>query len=355
MSDPTKPLILSAIALMALYLIGTITTIIAIFALIMTYLFTSSSGLTPVIIPSTTQEVSAIYPTLMSNSLNVTQAEQIKTWTSTSTLISSSEVMVPSTPTPLTVISPSTIEPTFTTPNPLPTYTSLPHTQTPTSILPIVETPVTTIHPEPTRESDATTPSDSPSVGIIKTTTADLKSIVEKLANDGVIQSANGKSYKIPDFEDSWNKTDYNRWNYIDPSPADFVLRSNVSWNTTAVGGMAANSGCGFIFRENGPENYYLLYLGLNGRVYFYKMEEGKMKYIGKSPNYPIEAPQGSAELMLIVDKSKLLLFVDGDNLYDTKDDTFKNGKLGLTAVSGSAQSFGTKCKMENIELWAFE
>ncbi len=178
---------------------------------------------------------------------------------------------------------------------------------------------------------------------------------VRAFVADGLLTSDKGSYFTAPDYEDTWNKTDWHRWTYLEQSPANFILRAKASWDTTAVAGMTANSGCGFVFRENGPENYYLIYLGINGRVYFYRMKDGAIKYLGNSIYYPIESPKGSADLMLYVNGLRFMLFVDGENIYDVMDGYFMEGKVGLTVLSGSAQGEGTTCRMENIELWTIE
>lgn len=246
---------------------------------------------------------------------------------------------------PIPTASPSltlTASPTFTN-TPLPTRTA---TSTPDFLLTAVK--ATALAQIPTRPVLPTS-TQPPSIP------ADWDKALQKLADEKLIPSKKGSYYKIPDYEDSWNQTDWHRWTYLDKSPANFVIKAKTSWDTTAVAGMTANSGCGFVFRENGTENYYLMYLGINGRVYLYRMKDGAMKYLGNSIYYPIQSPSGSAEIMLVVNDIRFTFFINEDNVYDIMDGYFLSGKIGLTVMSGSAAGFGTRCKMEDIVLWAIE
>jgi len=183
----------------------------------------------------------------------------------------------------------------------------------------------------------------------------EMETIVQRLNSEGVLNSTQGTYHAISDYEDSWNQIDWYRWTYIEYPAANFVIRAKASWDTTSRGGTSQNSGCGFIFRENGTENHYLMYLGLNGRVYFFRVHDGKKEYIGNSVYYPVEIPTGQAEIMLVANGNRFYFYVNGDYLYDPMDGYFQEGKLGLTVLTGNAQDFGTRCKMEDIGLWVIE
>gem|GEM_PF-3556790 len=232
---------------------------------------------------------------------------------------------------------------------PQPTATPFPtHTSSPTPDFLLTAVKATALAQIPTREvlPTATQPQSIP---------AEWDSVLQRLIDEKFISSKNGSYYTLPDYEDSWNQTEWHRWTYLDKSPANFVIKAKASWETTAVAGMTANSGCGFVFRENGAENYYLMYLGINGRVYLYRMKDGAMKYLGNSTYYPIQSPAGSAEIMLVVNDIRFTFFINDDMVYDIMDGYFLSGKIGQTVVTGSAAGFGTRCKMENAVLWAIE
>jgi hypothetical protein len=183
----------------------------------------------------------------------------------------------------------------------------------------------------------------------------EMSTMVQRLYDEGVIQTLSGTYHPVPNYEDSWNQVDWYRWTYVEYPAANFVIRAKASWETTSWGAMSQNSGCGFVFRESGPENHYLMYLGISGRVYFYRTRDGKMEYIGNSIYYPVEAPSGEAEIMLVAVGNRFFFYVNGDYLYDPRDGYFQEGKLGLTVLTGTAQDFGTRCKMEDIGIWVVE
>ena len=287
--------------------------------------------------PNTLLSQTAIPEMTQASQLVETQTSHLSIATNTKSLLT--EELFTIEPSPQPTLS-STPPPTAT---PLPTRTSSP---TPDFLLTAVK--ATALAQIPTREMlpTATQPQKIP---------AAWDSVLQRLMDEKLIPSKNGSYYTLPDYEDSWTQTEWHRWTYLDKSPANFVIKAKASWDTTAVAGMTANSGCGFVFRENGTENYYLMYLGINGRVYLYRMKDGAMKYLGNSTYYPIQSPAGSADIMLVVNDIRFTFFINDDMVYDIMDGYFLNGKIGFTVVTGSAAGFGTRCKMENAVLWAIE
>lgn len=341
MSDFSKPILLSGLAAIVIYVIICIAATLAAFTLFAAY--SVKGALTPAAetaIVAATQRAALVTPAGPANDENQTQTDR--------TNHNQAPAINPG-------VAESESTPTADVPSPLPQAT-----HTASAIPTASETPLPTPDFAATEAQatllaeQAASPTSSPQPTSLSVPT-DLTSAIQKLVEDGLLASDKGSYATAQDYEDTWNKIDWHRWTYIEETPANFILRAKASWNTTAVAGMTANSGCGFVFRENGPENYYLIYLGINGRAYFYRMMEGAIKYLGNSIYYPIESPQGSADLMLYVNDIRFMLFVDGENIYDVMDGYFMEGKIGLTVLSGSAQGKGTTCRMENIELWSIE
>jgi hypothetical protein len=309
----SKPITMVGAAALVLYVIVCATTGIAFFTFLLTYSYASSMAAQLVPIPGTLSapEVAAV------ETMQMDATEQAG-------LIA------------LTALPSATLPPT----------TLMESTPTPE----ITATEFNVIQSTNVAEQTQTPSSPSEDAG-----QKEMSTTVQRLYNDGVIQTLSGTYHPVPIYEDSWNQVDWYRWTYVEYPAADFVIRAKASWETTSWGAMSQNSGCGFVFRESGPENHYLMYLGINGRVYFYRTHGGKMEYIGNSVYYPIETPSGEAEIMLVAVGNRFYFYVNGDYLYDPRDGYFQEGKLGLTVLTGTAQDFGTRCKMEDIGLWVIE
>ena len=329
MSDLSKPILLSGIAGMALYTIVCLTTSLAF----LTFYFlaqlsvgfqTSAKNPLAVTLSEFSQAEKRVLTATSTPAAKITreiQTEQIKQ-------LETQEIVL------------HTVEPPKASATPIP--------QPPTPDFVLTAFKATALAQIPTQEVQPT------SIQSADVPTA-WQNVLQKLEDEKLIPSKNGSYYIIPDYEDSWNQTEWQRWTYVDQTPANFVIKAKASWDTTSVAGMAANSGCGFVFRENGAENYYLMYLGVNGRVYLYRMKDGAIKYLGNSIYYPVQSPAGEAEIMLVANDIRFTFFVDGDNVYDIMDGYFLSGRMGLTVVTGSAQGFGTRCKMEEVVLLAIE
>ena len=309
----SKPITMVGAAALVLYIIVCATTGIAFFTFLLTYSYASSMAaqIAPASKILTTSEVAAI------GTMQMDATEQAG--------------IIALTALPSATLPPTTL--VESTPTPEVTATELGGTQS-------ANETEQTVTPTPP-------PEDAGQV--------EMSTNVQRLYDDGIIQTLSGTYHPVPNYEDSWNQVDWYRWTYVGYPAANFVIRAKASWETTSWGAMSNLSGCGFVFRESGPENHYLMYLGISGRVYFYRTHDGKMEYIGNSVYYPVEAPSGEAEIMLVAVGNRFYLYVNGDYLYDPSDGYFQEGKLGLTVVTGTAQDFGTRCKMEDIGLWVVE
>jgi hypothetical protein len=309
----SKPITMIGAAALVLYVIVFATTGIAFFTFLMTYSYASSMAgqMAPAPRILTTSEVAAI------ETMQMDATEQAG--------------IIAFTPLPLATLFPTKL--VESTPTPEVAATELGGTQT-------ANETEQTVTPTPPAEDAGQ---------------KEMATIIQSLYNEGVIQTLSGTYHPVPNYEDSWNQVDWYRWTYVEYPAADFVIHAKASWETTSWGAMSQNSGCGFVFREGGPDNHYLMYLGINGRVYFYRTHDGKMEYIGNSVYYPIEAPSGEADIMLVAAGNRFYFYVNGDYLYDPSDGYFQEGKLGLTVLTGTAQDFGTRCKMEDIGLWVIK
>jgi len=179
-----------------------------------------------------------------------------------------------------------------------------------------------------------------------------LYELVQDLNAEGHLSSTDGIYNALPDFDESWAQIGWYQWWYTDYSPTDFVIRAEASWDSASDKANWWNSGCGFVFREDGVSNHYLAYLGLDGYVYFSRNVRDKPASLGNSYYGKLGTPKGQAQIMLVVEGTTITFFVNGERVYTRQDQGLESGKLALTLLSGINSGFGTRCTMTDIELW---
>jgi hypothetical protein len=228
-------------------------------------------------------------------------------------------------------------------------------TETPTSTptLPPTSTPeptATEVPPTNTPEPTATkTPVPSPTVNPNKVVMADL---AEQLEADGHLISTEGFYKRLPTYDDSWAQINWFTWTPTGEEPDAFVLRTDVTWDSASTAANHFNTGCGFVFNEEDQDNFYMVYLGLDGEANMLRVKGGWIdahwhKHYGKVGN-----PQGGAEFVLAVQDHTFTFLVDGEVALTVTDAKINGQKLGITINSGTNKSFGTRCRMEDIDLW---
>jgi hypothetical protein len=178
--------------------------------------------------------------------------------------------------------------------------------------------------------------------------------IVELAAYD-YVSSDIGEYIELPDFSEAWAQINWYQWTRTNIFPTDFVIRADISWDSASDSANWFNSGCGFVFRETSVDNHYLVFLGLDGNVNFARSYRGDWKLLGSSWYGNVDIPEGSANVMLVVEGDSFTFFVNDERVRTQVDSALPEGDLGLTILSGTNAGYGTRCKMENIELWVID
>jgi hypothetical protein len=179
-----------------------------------------------------------------------------------------------------------------------------------------------------------------------------LAQVVRQLVADGYLTHSEGAYSALPDFLESWAQINYYQWRPTGFEPADFVVRADTSWTSASDTANWFASGCGFVFREMSRDNHYLIFLSLDGYVRLSDVRNGVFHILGDEYYGKVGAATGSAQVMLVVEGSVFNYFVNGERVLTRESASFPEGRLGLTLVSGTNKSFGTRCSMKNIELW---
>ena len=179
--------------------------------------------------------------------------------------------------------------------------------------------------------------------------------LIQELNRDGYISTTAGTYYSLDDFDKNWAQINWYQWWYTGYTPTDFVIRANAAWDSASTSANWWNSGCGFVFREDGVPNHYLAYLGLDGYVYFDRTVRDKYASLGYSYYGRLDTPKGQAQIMLVVEGTNIAFFVNGERVHARQDQGLNSGNLALTLLSGINTGFGTRCQMSNIELWELD
>jgi hypothetical protein len=184
---------------------------------------------------------------------------------------------------------------------------------------------------------------------------APMYELVQELHADGHLSTTEGTYYSLPDFDESWAQINWYQWIQTGFAPTDFAIQADTSWDSASNKANWYNSGCGFVFREEGVGDHYLAYLGLDGYVYFDRNVNHEWASLGYSYYGKVGKPAGSAHIMLVVEGYKFTFFVNGEKVHTRTDQGLASGNLALTMLSGINTGFGTRCTMTDIGLWVLE
>ncbi len=188
-----------------------------------------------------------------------------------------------------------------------------------------------------------------------------LADAIQRLASEGYITQSHGYYESLLDFYRSWAQINWYQWYDTGKAPTDFVVRADVTWQSASATANWFNSGCGFVFRETPREteaqglNHYLAYLGLDGVVYMSRQSNSQFIELGKATYGRVEVPDGSAQIMLVVEGDTFHFFVNDEHVLTRQDGTLPAGGLSYTLLSGTNRDFGTRCEMTGVGLWWLE
>jgi hypothetical protein len=180
---------------------------------------------------------------------------------------------------------------------------------------------------------------------------------VAQLVADGQLTRRAGAYTRLADYSESWAQINWYQWESTGAAPADFVVRADFSWSSASATANWFNSGCGFVFREESRENvdHYLVYLGLDGIVYFLKARLGVLSELASARGAAVTVPDGAAQFMLVVEADRFTAYVNDERVLTTHDGSLKSGLLNYTLLSGTNHDYGTRCDMTNVELWTLD
>lgn len=201
------------------------------------------------------------------------------------------------------------------------------------------------IQPTPT-QTKLVRPTNTPNTGSIA-----LRARLKTLVSLGVLDSTDGKYYQMMDHSRTMAKKGWYETVRKDIKPKNFVIRAETSWESASSNPDLAASGCGFMFHEQEYEQFYIVYLTMDGTARFLRVGPNQEEKHLENFYKKLDVPGDSAELVLAVIDNRIIFMVNGEVVLEEFDNSFQEGSLGYSIHSGSDEGFGIRCKMENVEL----
>ncbi len=175
---------------------------------------------------------------------------------------------------------------------------------------------------------------------------------IERLYQEKIINTTDGEYVAIPGFDETWAQLGWYQWYDTGYSPANFVLKTDMTYETASTISDWPKAGCGFVFRLEDNDNNYAIFYTLDGYVYMWSFESGK--YVEKGRGYygKPSTPDGNAQLMLVAEDDWVTFFVNGKQVFRKQDSKFSSGGLYYSLQSGTNKDYGQHCVFENSEMW---
>lgn len=123
----------------------------------------------------------------------------------------------------------------------------------------------------------------------------------------------------------------------------------NIEVDVRKIGGPDDNN-FGLICRYQNMANFYFLMISSDGYYGIGKVENGSQRLIEPDHMYPswtIRQGTGSNHIRAVCDGSRLALWINGELVAETRDDSFAEGDVGL--IAGSFGSPGVDVVFDNL------
>ena len=196
-----------------------------------------------------------------------------------------------------------------------------------------------------------------------------MAALLEEFADEGYLNSTDGEYFRLKAFNENYAAgpetsqdeffggmvSYYYDFFFTEYEPENFVLRADILWeNVDEFSNRTA--GCGYAFRVNTDTgNHYLTWLSGYGQLNYIRNVNYMSEFMKNVPTGPLGFPYGGAEFTLVVEDATFHAFVNGEHLDTRHDSSLGSGELAFTIMSGDSRSFGTRCRISNIDLWILE
>jgi hypothetical protein len=208
--------------------------------------------------------------------------------------------------------------------------------------------------PTPTKTPNPTANKTATAAHLATSQAQPMANLIKELVEDDYVSSIRGKYIRFDDFEQSYAQINRVSLSTVNVNVDNFVLRSNIAWETAKQGANIYYSGCGFIFGyDNDPYHFHRIMLTLDGNIRFSRcIGCNSIRTLASARFGKIDYMRGEAELMIIVEDDTIQAFVDGERVFTRSDQWELAGKIGFVVSSGTNAGFGTRCTYTDTELW---
>ncbi len=228
--------------------------------------------------------------------------------------------------------------------------------------LPLLEFTKSTLTQSPPTQTDPAAPTDRPANTPTRppSPTPDMatlppsitvsdrpENVVRSLARLDIVPQEGGLSDSLSSESlDLTGEDDVLRWLRMNGQYTDFVLHTSFAW-----GPGANNDACGLIVREQNNDNFYIALLNRRGELEW-------AVFVNDTPNATtINVPalntgrRAKNNLIVVALRADIIIFVNGEQVYETRDVTFRRGYVGPLA-STSDDSDASGCDFFNTWVW---
>jgi hypothetical protein len=182
----------------------------------------------------------------------------------------------------------------------------------------------------------------------------DITNLVNTLYQNSVIQKTNGEYYKIPDQEISGAKQEKYFWRDTGYIVEDFIVTSEMQWDTSYDNTTKEQSGCGYVFRFKDQENHYVVRLNMDGGARLTRVVNDKEINLTTRFYDLLPIHDHNTQLTLVAQGNQLLFYVNGERVIMRSDQSLSKGKLAFAVYSGTNNEPGITCNFQNTALWRF-
>lgn len=170
---------------------------------------------------------------------------------------------------------------------------------------------------------------------------------LDELEEDGLI-SGDGSATYYGDYENAWAQIDYYQWVTFEEADR-FVFSANVSWASASSTPNFFDAGCGLIFHEGeGNSNHLMASIRMDGNIYFTGFRNYNYLSYGQY-KYGQASTKGSANFIVVVDRDKATIYMDGKRIVRKADLPMMGEGVGIATLSGTNKDYGTRCTWEDI------
>jgi murein L,D-transpeptidase YcbB/YkuD len=182
-----------------------------------------------------------------------------------------------------------------------------------------------------------------------------LLAMLEQLKAQGYIESTAGVYFPLPAFDESHAKMGYGIYWRTGLAAENFALTAHAKLMSASDNADWRKASCGVIFGEEDEDNYNLVDIAMDGFLYSWDVRNDNFRAIAYKNYGPPMAPEGEADILLVVLGQHYHVFVNGQETLSATNLRLMPGNIALLMRSGSNKGYGTRCIMDQLGVWIFD